>query len=248
MAHVEAGLRSYDWTMPEEINRIVTDAIADYFFTTSTDAGENLVRQGVNPANIYFVGNTMIDTLYQNESRLQKPAIWEDISLNEKSYFILTLHRPSNVDNENNLADILNTILDTTVGFPVLFPVHPRTKKILEKMEFKNDRLVQLDPLAYLEFLYLIKNAKAVVTDSGGITEETTVLGIPCITIRNSTERPETVSVGTNELAGTDPANLRRYIKDIMSGNWKKGQIPELWDGKASERIIENLLSIYSGN
>lgn len=246
VTHVEAGLRSYDWTMPEEVNRIVTDVLSDYFFTTSKKAGENLIAQGVNPDRIFFVGNTMIDTLYQNEKRLQMPVAWEQFSLTDKSYIILTLHRPSNVDNDDNLNNILSTILNSTADIPVLFPVHPRTKKILEKMGFQNDRILQLDPLSYLEFVYLIKHAKAVVTDSGGITEETTVLGIPCITIRNSTERPETVSVGTNELAGTDPANLSRYLKIILSGAWKKGDIPELWDGKTSERIIAKLLSIYN--
>lgn len=245
VAHVEAGLRSYDWTMPEEVNRIVTDAIADYFFTTSREAGENLKKQGIDPKKIFFVGNTMIDTLFQNKDRLREPSIWNELGLSDKSYFILTLHRPSNVDNEKNLETILNTILLATSEQQILFPVHPRTKKILEKIGFQKERLVQLEPLAYLEFVHLIKHAKAVVTDSGGITEETTVLGIPCITIRNSTERPETVSVGTNELAGTDPVNLNRCLKDIIAGSWKKGKIPELWDGKTSERIVATLQSIY---
>ncbi|HVT86771.1 MAG TPA: UDP-N-acetylglucosamine 2-epimerase (non-hydrolyzing) [Chitinophagaceae bacterium] len=245
VAHIEAGLRSYDWTMPEEVNRIVTDALADYFFTTSETAGENIRKQGVNPDRIFFVGNTMIDTLYQNKERLQMPGIWKDMALEEKSYFIVTLHRPSNVDNEKNLAIILNTILEATSESPVLFPVHPRTKKILGKLQFQNDRLVQLDPLPYLEFVYLIKNARAVITDSGGITEETTVLGVPCITLRNSTERPETIAIGTNELAGTNPAALSKYLRQVVSGQWKRGSIPELWDGKTSERIVDALSSIY---
>lgn len=246
VVHVEAGLRSNDWTMPEEINRIVTDVISDYFFTTSKEAGENLIKQGVDSQKIFFVGNTMIDTLFQNTDHLQMPAIWKDLSLTDKSYFILTLHRPSNVDDEKKLASILNTILNATSGFQILFPIHPRTKIILKKMGFHNDRLIQLDPQSYLEFLYLIKHAKAVVTDSGGITEETTVLGIPCITIRNSTERPETVSIGTNKLAGTDTACLNKYLNEIITGCWKKGEIPELWDGKTSERIIAILQSIYA--
>ncbi|HWC51998.1 MAG TPA: UDP-N-acetylglucosamine 2-epimerase, partial [Chitinophagaceae bacterium] len=195
---------------------------------------------------IYFVGNTMIDTLYQNKERLQMPGIWKDIALAEKSYFIVTLHRPSNVDDEKNLATILNTILEATSEFPVLFPVHPRTKKVLEKIKFQNHRLVQLNPLSYLEFVYLIKYARAVITDSGGITEETTVLGIPCITLRSTTERPETITIGTNVLAGTNPAELSGYLNTIMSGKWKRGTIPELWDGKTSERIVSKLLGIYN--
>ncbi|MBS1921555.1 MAG: UDP-N-acetylglucosamine 2-epimerase (non-hydrolyzing) [Bacteroidetes bacterium] len=247
VAHVEAGLRSYDWTMPEEVNRIVTDSIADYFFTTTEIAGDILKKHGTNPDQIYFVGNTMIDTLFQNKERLIKPIIWDELGLTDKSYFILTLHRPSNVDNEKNLEIILNTILSSSADFKVVFPVHPRTKKILEKMQFQNSRLVQMDPLSYLEFIYLINHSKGIITDSGGITEEATVLNIPCITLRNSTERPETVMIGTNELVGSDPDNLSKYLRKIIDGNWKLSAIPALWDGKTSDRIVEKLISLYGG-
>ncbi len=245
VAHVEGGLRSYDWTMPEEINRIVTDSIADYFFTTTEMAGDNLKKQGVDAGRIFFVGNTMIDTLYYNKERFRKPAIWDKIGLHNKSYFILTLHRPSNVDYETTLETILNTILSSTSGLPVIFPVHPRTRKMLQKMKFEDSRLIQLDPLSYLEFMYLVERAKAVITDSGGITEEATVLKIPCVTLRNSTERPETVLIGSNELVGSDPNNLKKYLTRIIQNDWKHGNIPELWDGNTSERIIESLLEIY---
>jgi len=245
VAHVEGGLRSYDWTMPEEINRIVTDSIADYFFTTTEMAGDNLKKQGVDAGRIFFVGNTMIDTLYCNKERFRKPEIWDKMGLHNKSYFILTLHRPSNVDHETTLETILNTILSSTSGFPVIFPVHPRTRKMLQKMKFEDPRLIQLDPLSYLEFMYLVERAKAVITDSGGITEEATVLKIPCVTLRNSTERPETVLIGSNELVGSDPNNLKKYLTRIIQNDWKHGNIPELWDGNTSERIIESLLEIY---
>jgi UDP-N-acetylglucosamine 2-epimerase (non-hydrolysing) len=245
VAHVEAGIRSRDLTMPEEINRMVTDAITDHYFTTSVLANQNLLKEGANPNRIHFVGNTMIDTLFQNLDRLIEPPIWKDLSLRQNAYFLLTLHRPSNVDSAENLKKILDVILNGTIGYPVLFPVHPRTKNVLMEMAYENDRLVQMDPLNYLQFVYLIKNARAVITDSGGITEESTVLGIPCMTLRATTERPETVTIGTNELVGTDPHNLYKYFKDLQSGNWKKGAIPELWDGQTSSRIVSKLLSIY---
>ena len=244
VAHVEAGLRSKDWTMPEEINRIVTDAISDHFFTTSEDANSNLRKEGIDSRQIHFVGNTMIDTLYQNMDRLTAPREWNELALTKNSYFILTLHRPVNVDEMENLKKILDTIVSATSDFPILFPVHPRTKKILKEMQYQDKKLVQLEPLSYLEFVYLIKNAKAVITDSGGITEETTVLGIPCITLRNTTERPETVTIGTNKLVGVELANLNKYLNDIIEGRWKKGSIPELWDGQTSSRIVYELLTL----
>jgi len=246
VVHVEAGIRSGDMTMPEEINRIVTDSICDHFFTTSETANEHLAASGVAAERIHFVGNTMIDTLLQNLDRLRQPECWKNFNLKEKNYFLITLHRPANVDDPANLKELLDTILDQTGDHPVLFPVHPRTSKILANMNYKHPRLFQTDPLGYLEFIYLVKNSKAVITDSGGITEEATVLAIPCLTLRDSTERPETITMGTNQLVGTNPKNLVHYLPKITAGEWKEGRVPPLWDGKTSGRIIEKLLQIYS--
>lgn len=245
VVHVEAGIRSGDMNMPEEINRIVTDSICDHFFTTSETANRFLRGSGVENSRIHFVGNTMIDTLLQNIERLKKPEFWDSYRLREKNYFLVTLHRPSNVDEPENLKAFLDAILNGTENYPVLFPVHPRTKKNLELIDYKHERLRQIDPLGYLEFIYLVKNARAVITDSGGITEEATVLGIPCLTLRDSTERPETVEFGTNELVGTNPHSLAPYLQKIVDDGWKKGSVPELWDGKTSERIVRILLDIY---
>ncbi|MFU8770663.1 MAG: non-hydrolyzing UDP-N-acetylglucosamine 2-epimerase, partial [Desulfotignum sp.] len=208
VAHVEGGIRSGDWTMPEEINRLVTDAVTNWFFTTSETANENLRQSGVADNRIFFVGNTMIDTLLYNLSRLKKPGIWEDVGLKEKQYFVLTLHRPGNVDQEQNLKQLLAAVSDVTRELPVVFPVHPRTAANLKKMGVDAGNLHLTAPMGYLEFNFLVKNARAVITDSGGITEETTVLGVPCMTLRDTTERPETITMGTNELVGTDPENL----------------------------------------
>lgn len=244
VAHVEAGIRSDDWSMPEEINRLVTDSITDYFFTTSKTANQNLVRAGVNKKNIFFVGNTMIDTLNANIKRFSKPDCWQSFNLVKKKYLVITLHRPANVDEQVKLKDILEEIINNSEDLPLIFPVHPRTKKSLENLNIFDKRLHLVPPLSYLQFNYLVKNSKAVITDSGGITEETTVLGVPCITIRDNTERPETVILGTNELIGTDPSAISLIMKKLFSGKWKKGSIPELWDGKASFRIVKKLLKI----
>ena len=224
---------------------MVTDSICDHFFTTSKIANANLRKAGIEKKRIHFVGNTMIDTLYQNEDRLQQPAVWKENGLKEGKYFLVTLHRPSNVDDHENLKELLDAILENSKPHQVLFPVHPRTRKIIEKMGYKDNRLIQLDPLPYLEFIYLVKHTKCVITDSGGITEESTVLGIPCMTLRNSTERPETITIGTNELVGTNPADIPRYLVKLNQGNWKKGGIPEKWDGKAALRIVEKLIALY---
>lgn len=246
VAHVEAGIRSGDMTMPEEINRIVTDSLSDYFFTTSRLASDNLVKQGINSERIFFVGNTMIDTLIKQRSRFSKPEIWDDIGLEEKSYIVLTLHRPANVDGEYKLKELLEEIEKQSRDLNIVFPVHPRTAKKLAEIGFKSPKMSFVEPLSYLEFNYLVERAKCVITDSGGITEETTVLGVPCITLRDSTERPETVTVGTNELIGTNPAALAPYMNVLLSGNWKKGNIPELWDGQTSTRIIDVLNNLYA--
>jgi UDP-N-acetylglucosamine 2-epimerase (non-hydrolysing) len=246
VVHVEAGIRSYDLSMPEEINRMVTDAITDHFFTTSEVANQNLRKCGVAEERIHFVGNTMIDTLLKQEINFQQPAIWEQAGLKTGSYFVITLHRPANVDAENKLKELLDTIIEGAKGLPIIFPVHPRTAKNLQTLGIKAGHLFMTDPMSYLEFNYLVKHAKAVITDSGGITEETTVMRVPCMTLRNNTERPETVTVGTNELIGTDPKNLPPAFDRLFSGQWKKGAIPELWDGKAGKRIVTILDQLYN--
>jgi len=245
VAHVEAGIRSGDMKMPEEINRIVTDSLTDYFFTTSIKANENLLKQGVEDKQIFFVGNTMIDTLLKQRSKFLQPEIWNSIGLEEKNYIVLTLHRPANVDGEYKLKELLEEIVKQSRGLNIVFPVHPRTAKKLTEIGFTSPQMYFVEPLSYLEFNYLVEKAKCVITDSGGITEETTVLGVPCITLRDSTERPETVAVGTNELIGTDPSAIAPYMDILFSDKWKKGGIPELWDGKTSARII-NILNNLS--
>jgi UDP-N-acetylglucosamine 2-epimerase (non-hydrolysing) len=246
VVHVEAGIRSYDMSMPEEINRMVTDAITDHFFTTSDVANQNLRKCGVAEDRIHFVGNTMIDTLLKQSSNFQQPSIWNEAGLKVGEYFILTLHRPANVDAEQKLKELLDMIIEGSKGLPIIFPVHPRTAKNLESLGIQTDHLFMTDPMSYLEFNYLVKHAKAVITDSGGITEETTVMRIPCLTLRNNTERPETVTVGTNELIGTDPKNLPPAFDRLFNGEWKKGDIPELWDGKTGERIVAILDQVYN--
>lgn len=244
VAHVEAGIRSWDRSMPEEINRMLTDSITDYFFTTSTLAGENLLNEGHKKEQIHFVGNVMIDTLRANESRFQRPEVSNELDLKPKHYLVMTMHRPANVDEEVKLREFITSIDENTNGLPVIFPIHPRTKGILEKagIQMKNIHLV--DPLGYLEFNYLVKHAKGVLTDSGGITEETTVMNVPCITLRDNTERPETIEIGTNELIGTNPKKIKPALEKLLSGNWKQGQIPEKWDGKAAERMVDALLEL----
>lgn len=246
VAHVEAGIRSFDLTMPEEINRMVTDSITDYFFTTSETANVNLRKAGISDDAIFFVGNVMIDTLKANESRFTEPPVFTEKGLSKGNYIVITLHRPANVDEENKLKDMIGEIMDNVQGLPVIFPVHPRTEKILNQLGITHENLHAIEPLGYLEFNYLVKNSKAVITDSGGITEETTVMGIPCITLRDNTERPETCTVGTNELIGTQPENIKPALQKLFEGNWKKGGIPELWDGKTAERIVEVLNTLFA--
>ena len=244
VAHVEAGIRSNDWSMPEEINRLLTDSISDYFFTTSKLANDNLKKSGVQENKIFFVGNTMIDTLLKNDSKFFKPEIWDNYNLKKNKYIVITLHRPSNVDQQNTLKQLIKEIIRTSENLPLIFPVHPRTKKILEDLDISHPRLILVNPMSYLEFNYIVKNSFAVITDSGGITEETTVMGVPCLTIRDNTERPETISIGTNALVGTDPRNLKPYMNKLLLGKWKKGNIPPLWDGKTSKRIVDILIKL----
>jgi UDP-N-acetylglucosamine 2-epimerase (non-hydrolysing) len=238
VAHVEAGIRSGDWGMPEEINRLVTDSITNYFFTTSEVANRNLQKAGVSDDRIHFVGNVMIDSLLGNMDRFRPPAFWEYQELAPGEYFVVTLHRPANVDTADGFNQLLSAIGEGTRGLPVVFPVHPRTAKTLREVVDLPSNIRLVDPQPYLEFNYLVKHAKAVITDSGGITEETTVMGVPCITLRDSTERPETVSIGTNELIGTDPVAIKPALDTLFAGRWKKGAIPDLWDGRTSERIV----------
>ena len=246
VAHVEGGIRSGDWNMPEEINRLVTDSITNYFFTTSIYANQNLRRSGVENERIFFVGNTMIDTLNKNLSRLKEPKFFKEYELKEKDYFVLTLHRPQNVDEVESLNELLKAISKNTRNKKIIFPVHPRTKVILDQLSFETNNIIRAQPLGYLEFNFLVKNSLAVLTDSGGITEETTVMGVPCITLRDTTERPETSIVGTNELVGTNPELIKKALEKLFAGNWKKGSIPEKWDGHAAMRIVDIICNNFS--
>lgn len=241
VAHVEGGIRSDDWTMPEEINRLVTDSITNYFFTTSETANDNLKKSGVNDNQIFFVGNTMIDTLLKQQPNFIQPKVWNDLNLSERNYIVMTLHRPANVDEESQLKDMIDEITAHTKDLPLVFPVHPRTAKILERLNISHPRLHMVEPLSYLEFNYLVERAKAVITDSGGITEEASILRVPCLTLRDNTERPETITLGTNELIGTNPKNIKPYLDILFSGNWKKGSDIPLWDGQTASRIVEAL-------
>jgi len=245
VAHVEAGIRSYDLTMPEEINRMVTDCLADYFFITTKWAGNNLRGMGVNDNRIFFVGNVMIDSLLNNRHRFKKPILWDKFNLKNKSYMLITLHRPANVDEGNKLKKYIKEIVTNVQGLPVIFPIHPRTAKIFKDLGINEPNLIITEPLSYLEFNYLVERAKAVLTDSGGITEETTVMGVPCFTLRDNTERPETVDIGTNELIGTNPSAIKPAFVRLFAGQWKKGAIPELWDGRSAERIVGHLINIF---
>jgi UDP-N-acetylglucosamine 2-epimerase (non-hydrolysing) len=239
VAHIEAGIRSFDFTMPEEVNRVVTDALADLYFTTSTVAGANLIQSGVDPRKIYFVGNIMIDSLLWVRHRGGKrPVVFDQYSLLNKGYMVITLHRPSNVDDTNRIREILEAIEAGIGDVPAVFPVHPRTAGVLKKANWTPKHMILIEPLSYFEFVYLLEHARGVVTDSGGVQEETTVLGVPCITLRLNTERPETISSGTNELVGDDLARLVVLLKSIKSGTWRKGTVPDLWDGQTAERIV----------
>ncbi|MFO1266415.1 MAG: UDP-N-acetylglucosamine 2-epimerase (non-hydrolyzing) [Rubrivivax sp.] len=247
VAHVEGGIRSGDWGMPEEINRLVTDSITNWFFTTSEVANRNLRASGAREEQIHFVGNTMIDTLLANLERLRPPSFWGEAKLEPGGYFVMTLHRPANVDDPAGFARLIEAVDHAVRGMPVVFPVHPRTAKTLANLPNRPASLLTVEPQPYLEFNYLVRHAKGVITDSGGVTEETTVLGVPCVTLRDTTERPETVTIGTNELIGTDPAALGPALDKLFAGQWKKGGIPELWDGRTGERIAQALERLLVG-
>lgn len=246
VAHVEGGIRSGDLSMPEEINRMVTDSISDLFFTTSDYANANLKKEGKSDVNIHYVGNTMIDSLIGNLQNLKKPDCWDTYELAPKEYFVLTMHRPANVDEEEKLEAYMKAISNGVMDKKVIFPVHPRTLKNIDKIKQQFTNIKFIEPQGYLEFVYLIKNAFAVITDSGGVQEETTYLGVPCLTLRDNTERYETVSQGTNELIGTNIEPLKAALVTLFSSGWKKGEIPKYWDGKTSERIVEILTKIYN--
>ncbi|MBK7707735.1 MAG: UDP-N-acetylglucosamine 2-epimerase (non-hydrolyzing) [Acidobacteria bacterium] len=245
IAHVEAGLRSRDRSMPEEINRILTDSISDLLLTTSQDADENLRQEGVSADKIRFVGNVMIDSLYYNLEKAKQLKIRENLGLTE--YAVTTLHRPSNVDEPEILGGLLDALRDVSKRLPVVFPVHPRTRANIEKFGFENkiagSGIRLIDPLGYLDFMNLYSGARLVLTDSGGLQEETTALGIPCLTLRENTERPITIELGTNVLVGTNPDKIRAAACEILENSSKKAPgIPPLWDGKAARRICDALL------
>lgn len=246
VAHVEAGLRSFDRTMPEEINRILTDAISAYLFVTEPSGQENLLREGIPQENIYFVGNVMIDTLLANKAKADQSRILETLNLQPQAYGLLTLHRPSNVDVRDTFVNILHALGEIQRSLPLIFPVHPRTRKRIDEFgltdkvqSMKNLHLTE--PLGYLDFLKLMAEAKLVLTDSGGIQEETTILRVPCLTLRENTERPVTLEQGTNTLVGTDPERTIQAALAILHGRNIAYQVPELWDGKAAERIVNIL-------
>lgn len=247
VAHVEAGLRSFDRTMPEEINRLVTDAVSQYLFTHCEDADENLLKEGKAPEEIFFVGNVMIDSLIRYLPVIQGSAVHNLLGVNKSQYMYITLHRPSNVDKKERLDDILNALEGISdIDLKMILPLHPRTRGRLEEFGLmeKAQRiggLFMTDPLGYKDSIALIKDALLVVTDSGGVQEETTFLNVPCLTLRPNTERPVTIEVGTNILLGEDPDRIVAETKEIMGGSRKKSGIPALWDGKASERIVEVL-------
>ena len=248
VAHVEAGLRSFDREMPEEINRVLTDAISDLLLTTSEDADANLKREGVVPGKVKFVGNVMIDSLFHSLEQAKGSPIVSDLGLAEKGFAVLTMHRPSNVDDKSKLEGLLKAVSAISEKIPVVFPVHPRTKSNIEKFGFgsyASDRFRFIDPLGYIDFLRLYSSSALVLTDSGGLQEETTALGIPCVTLRENTERPVTVELGTNIVAGTDPEKIKSLASAILDDPSKvAGRIPPLWDGKAAERVCDALLSV----
>jgi UDP-N-acetylglucosamine 2-epimerase (non-hydrolysing) len=247
VGHVEAGLRSFDRTMPEEINRLLTDQIADLLFTPSTDGDQNLLKEGVAPEKIHFVGNVMIDTLVRLIPQVPDNPNFPDLKIKPQKYGLVTLHRPSNVDDLDMLRAILVTIQRLSQDLDLIFPIHPRTRAHLQDWDLisgNNGRLSFCDPIGYLEFLSLQKYAALVITDSGGIQEETTFLGVPCLTLRNNTERPITITLGTNVLIGQDMGRLEQEVQLILAGKGKQGSVPPLWDGRAGERIGEIIVKL----
>jgi UDP-N-acetylglucosamine 2-epimerase (non-hydrolysing) len=246
LVHVEAGLRSFDRSMPEEINRVLTDAISDLLFCTEASGVENLRREGVSDEKVHMVGNLMIDTLMKHRARAEASPILDQLGLESGKYAVLTLHRPSNVDDPAMLAGILDALEDVARDMPLVFPAHPRTREKLRAFGLER-RLAQLpglrlmEPAGYLDFLKLMASARLVLTDSGGIQEETTILGIPCLTLRDNTERPVTVELGTNQLVGRDPARIRAAYREVIAGSGPPPRLPPGWDGHAAERVVDVL-------
>ena len=251
VAHVEAGLRSRDMDMPEEINRLCTDVLCDFLFTTDSMANDNLIAEGISEDKIYFVGNVMIDTLVKHRAMAGKLTLMDQLGLKQNGFATLTLHRPSNVDDKATLLGILEALQEISSQLPIVFPIHPRTRKMVEEFDlthfFNSGDLVRgiwlTEPLGYLEFLHLNMNARMVLTDSGGLQEETTVLGVPCITLRHNTERPITCTEGTNNLVGNDKAEILKAADKILSGGGPTGRVPDKWDGKTADRIVKILIS-----
>lgn len=253
VAHVEAGLRSGDTRMPEEINRLVTDSISDWFFATEPAGVENLLREGKEPGAVFFVGHVMVDNLFYQRDQLacREKSAMESTRIKESlasGYGIVTMHRPSNVDHPDCLRGILEALGTLSERLPLVFPVHPRTRGNIERFGIRvSERICLTRPLPYMEFLNLWSDARMVLTDSGGLQEETTALGIPCITMRENTERPVTVSEGTNQVVGTDPDRIIEAAEAVLDGRWKTGRRPELWDGHAAERIVDQLGRLLTG-
>jgi UDP-N-acetylglucosamine 2-epimerase (non-hydrolysing) len=245
LAHVEAGLRSFDRRMPEEVNRVLTDSVSDLLFTTEPAAHENLAREGVADDRIHFVGNVMIDTLFRYRDRARLSPVLDALGVKPQAFCLLTLHRPSNVDSDETLRSLLGAVARIQEECPVVFPVHPRTRRHLDRLRGHLPAMPDLrltDPLPYLDFVQLMANARGVLTDSGGIQEETTALGVPCLTLRENTERPITVSRGTNKVIGIEPGAIYAEWRRAAEGQWPTGELPELWDGKAAARIVQILL------
>jgi UDP-N-acetylglucosamine 2-epimerase (non-hydrolysing) len=243
VAHVEAGLRSFDKDMPEEINRVVTDSVSDFLFTTCEDANQNLKKEGHPKERIFFVGNLMIDSLLKYRDILSQSSILKRYRLKEKNYCLLTLHRASNVDEENNFQSIMNALKNISKEIPVIFPVHPRTRRAFKELEMGKPGIILTKPLGYLDFLKLEENSKLVLTDSGGVQEETTFLNVPCLTLRENTERPVTISQGTNRLVGLNPEVIVREAKAVLENGKRDVKPPPLWDGKASQRTVNILVN-----
>ncbi len=245
VAHVEAGLRSFDEKMPEEINRILTDRISDYLFVTEQSGLDNLTDEGVDDSRVYFVGNTMIDSLAYYKGKIENSKILDELKATRGEYILVTLHRPSNVDTKESLTELIKFLNQIAEHKKVVFPIHPRTKNNMEKfsvIESLSHSVLLTDPIGYIDFQRLVRDTAVVITDSGGIQEETTYLGVQCITLRTSTERPSTIDVGTNQLIGLDLEKAKHAAEEILKGNKKIGKIPDKWDGKAAERIIEVLI------
>ncbi len=244
LSHVEAGLRSWDRAMPEEVNRIVTDRLADLLLTPSRDGDENLRKEGIEESKIHFVGNVMIDSLLASKAKAEKLSTLADLGLTPRRYAVCTLHRPSNVDDPRTLAGLVDALAHVSRTIPVIFPVHPRTRKVIAEQGLTGalaqaPQLRLVDPMGYLEFLALTSQAQLILTDSGGLQEESTALNVPCLTLRENTERPITVTVGSNLVVGTDPEKIKAEASKVLLGQGKKGKVPELWDGRAAERIAQ---------